>query len=104
MVITMKKKKTQGEPYYIESRMARILDLPLSVMPDVFHLDMSGNREAVLVGCEGIREYAEGCISIGVKELIVQFCGENLQIRSMNEGTVVIEGIIHSVTFEKARD
>lgn len=100
----MKKKKLQGEPYHIEKQMARMLDFPMSVMPDVFHLDMSGNREAVIVGCEGIREYMEGCISIGARELTVQFCGEDLRIRSMNEGTVMIEGIIRSVSFEKGRE
>ena len=75
-------------------------DIPMQVLPQVFHLDMSGNREAVIVGCESIREYALGCITIGAGKLAVQFCGDALQIRNMNEGTIVIEGEIHTIHFE----
>ncbi len=100
LVVVLKKQKNGREPFHRESQLAKMLDIPMQVLPQVFHLDMSGNREAVIVGCESIREYALGCITIGAGKLAVQFCGDALQIRNMNEGTIVIEGEIHTIHFE----
>lgn len=100
----MKKRKSPSgkEPYQTETRIARMLDVPPSVLPGVFRLEMSGNREAVVVGCEGIREYVEGGIAISAGKMMIKFTGDRLQIRSMNDGTIVVEGGIYGIAFSQA--
>ncbi len=98
-----KKNVGQPVPYKNESKLAKMLDIPMSLLPDVFHLEFSGNREATLTGCTGIQEYEEGVITIGAGKISVRFCG-NIQIRSMTEDAIVLEGVFHSVTFLPASE
>lgn len=98
-----KKNMEPPVPYKNESKLAKMLDIPMSLLPDVFHLEFSGNREATLTGCTGIQEYEEGVITIGAGKISVRFCG-NVQIRSMTEDAIVLEGIIQSVSFLPASE
>ncbi len=91
--------KEPAAPYSAESKVAKLLDIPMSVLPEVFHLEFSGNREASLIGCTGIQEYEEGIITVGAGKLWVRFTGEDLQIRTMTEEAIVLEGVIQSVAF-----
>jgi len=100
----MKQRKTEKEPFETENRIARMLDIPSSVLPGVFRLEVSGNREAVITECLGIREYIPGRITLAVEQMLLTFTGEALQIRSMNSGTVVVEGKISSVAFDSTKD
>lgn len=99
----MRRRKQPKEPYQTENKVARILDIPPSIFPDVFHLELSGNREAVMVGCDGILEYIEGSVAISTGKMGVRFSGDDLRIRNMNEGTIVIEGIIRTIAFEEIK-
>ncbi len=97
-----KKKKTEpAAPYRIEDRISRMMDIPMSLLPEVFQLEFSGNREAILTGCSGIQEYGDGVITAGAGKLWVRFCGD-IRIRSMTEDSIVIEGVIQSVSFLRA--
>ena len=95
----MKKKRTPKESLETKQQISRILDMPPSVMSGIFHLEMSANREAVITECEGIREYTEGSITLSTPQMLVRFTGDNIRIRSMNAGTVTLEGKILSVSF-----
>ena len=97
------KKREPEAPYQIESRISRMMDVPMSLLPEVFQLEFSGNREAVLNGCSGIREYGEGVTTAGAGKVWVKFCGD-IRIRSMTEDSIVIEGVIQSVSFLPAPD
>lgn len=97
-----RKKNTEPPtPYQTESKIAKIFDIPMSTLPEVFQLEFSGNREAVLTGCTGIQEYGEGVITVGAGKLSVRFCGD-IQVRSMTENSVVLEGVFQSVAFLSA--
>ena len=100
----MKRRKNPKEPFETETQIARLLDIPPYVLPGVFRLEMSGNREAVVTECERIREYAQGRIVLAAEKMLLSFTGEDLMIRSMNVGTVVVEGKIASVAFDERKD
>ena len=98
-----KKNTVPPAPYQHESKLAKMLDIPMSLLPDVFHLEFSGNREATLIGCTGIQEYGEGVITVGAGKISVRFCGK-IHIRSMTEDSIVLEGVIQSVAFLPASE
>lgn len=92
-----KKKAEAAASYQTEHRHSKMLDLP-PILQNTFYLEMTGNQEATLIGCTGIQEYGEGVITIGAGKKSVRFCG-NIQIRSMSEDSIVLEGDLQSVTF-----
>ena len=95
----MKREKAPKESLETKNRIANILDIPASVISGVFRLELSANREAVLTECESIKEYTDGSITLRASQMLINFTGENIRIRSMNMGTVTIEGHIHSINF-----
>ena len=95
----MKRNKTPKEILETKQQISRILDLPPSVISGGFHLEFSAYAEAVLTECEGIREYTEGSISLGTASMLVRFTGEGIRIRSMNAGTITLEGRFATVSF-----
>ena len=95
----MKRNRTSKELLETKQQISRILDLPPSVLSGVFHLEFSANREAVLTECDGIREYTEGSITLGTPSMLVRFTGEEIRIRSMNAGTVTLEGHFSTISF-----
>ena len=97
----MKRNRTPKESLETKQQLSRILDMPPSVLSGLFHLELSANREAVITECEGIREYTKGSITLSTPQMLVRFTGDGIRIRSMNAGTVTLEGHIFSVAFMK---
>lgn len=95
----MSRPKEEKNTLEAKQQFARLFDIPASVLSDVTRLEVSANREVVVTECEGIREYAEGSIILGCSGMNIHFTGEGIRIRSMNSGTITIEGIIRSIVF-----
>lgn len=63
------------------------------------HIELWGNRRAVIEGSGGVLEYGTQAIRIRLGKLCVRFCGRNLQIRCMSGSSMIVEGFISSVEY-----
>lgn len=63
------------------------------------HIELWGNRRAVIEGSGGVLEYGAETIRIRLGKLCVRFCGRNLRIRCMSGSSMIVEGVISSVEY-----
>lgn len=77
----------------------RSLDLPQDAVSGYAHIELSGNREAIIEGCQGVIEYGDNLISLNTGKLTVRVCGCGLTIVSMQNGQAVIKGTITGVDY-----
>ena len=89
------KKQKQASP----ERLANILDVPQNMFESYSQIVLSGTREAVLDGCQGVIEYEDDFIKLKIGKQMVKFTGQNLQIKCMTGENVIIDGRILSVEF-----
>ena len=91
--------KNDGRGERLLDSISRNLDLPQDAVSGYAHIEISGNREVIVEGCEGVLEYGENSISLNTGRLTVRICGCELTIVSMQNGQAVIKGIITGVDY-----
>lgn len=62
-------------------------------------ISVTGNRSAVVDGCDGIVDYDQEKVILRTGRLTVQFSGRDLRLRRLTENSAVIEGVISSVEY-----
>lgn len=62
-------------------------------------IELTGNRQAVVDGCDGIVDYNEEKILVRTGRFTVHFSGRNLRLKCLTENSAVIEGFISSVEY-----
>ncbi|MBQ2848280.1 MAG: YabP/YqfC family sporulation protein [Clostridia bacterium] len=92
-----RKSNNRGERI-IES-ITRNLDLPQDAVSGYAHIEISGNREAIIEGCQGVLEYGDNLIALNTGRLTVRVCGCGLTIVSMQNGQAIIKGTITGVDY-----
>lgn len=80
-------------------RLTGMLDIPPSALSGVSQIEIAGNREAVIDGCQGILEYDENNIKLTTGKMAVRFSGRALQIKVLTHDSAVIEGFISNIEF-----
>lgn len=63
-------------------------------------IQLTGNRSAVVDGCDGIIDYHEEAIVLRAGRLVVRFTGRDLALCRLTEDSAVIEGYISGVALE----
>jgi YabP family. len=63
------------------------------------HIELNGNREAVVEGCSGVLEYDTGVVRVRAGKLTVRFTGRGLVIQSLTEDSLVVSGFITGIEF-----
>ncbi len=91
--------RTESRGERILDSISRSLDLPQDTVSGYAHIEISGNREAIIEGCQGVLEYGDSVIALNTGKLTVRVCGCELTIVSMQSGQAVIKGIITSVEY-----
>lgn len=91
--------KTESRSERILDSISRSLDLPQDTVSGYAHIEISGNREAIIEGCQGVLEYGDSVIALNTGRLTVRVCGCELTIVSMQNGQAVIKGIITGVEY-----
>lgn len=91
------RKESKGER--IMDSISRSLDLPQDAVSGYAHIEISGNREAIIEGCQGVLEYGDSVIALNTGRLTVRICGCELTIVSMQNGQAVIKGIITGIDY-----
>ena len=91
--------KSESRSERILDSISRSLDLPQDTVSGFAHIEISGNREVIVEGCQGVLEYGESAIALNTGRLTVRICGCELTIISMQNGQAVIKGIITGVEY-----
>jgi sporulation protein YqfC len=61
---------------------------------------LTGNRRAVVDGCDGIVDYDEEKVIVRTGRLTVRFEGRSLRLKRLTENSAVIEGFIIRVEYQ----
>ncbi len=93
----MKKKSCRREK--IIDSISKNLDLPQDAIAGYAHVEINGNREAIIDGCCGVLEYGDNIIALNTGRLTVRICGCELSIISMQNGQAIIKGIITGIDY-----
>lgn len=82
-----------------KEKLTQELEIPQAALRGVSHMELSGNREAIVEGCKGVVEYDEGIIRLNLGKNIVRFAGTGLSIRTLTLEQAIITGNILSIDF-----
>ena len=62
-------------------------------------IELTGNRFAVVDGCDGIVDYNDERVVLRTGRLTVNFSGRNLRLKRLTENSAVVEGFISSLEY-----
>ena len=93
------RKRTGGRAENIMDSITRSLDLPQDAVSGYAHIEISGNREAIIEGCQGVLEYGDNLIALNTGKLTVRICGCGLTIISMQNGQAIIKVTITGLDY-----
>lgn len=62
-------------------------------------VELSGNRRAVVDGCDGILDYGEEQVAFRAGRLTLRFSGRDLRLVKLTESSAVIEGFLQRVEY-----
>lgn len=62
-------------------------------------ISITGNRCAVIDGCDGVMDYDEEKVVVRTGRLTVCIDGKELRLTSLTENSAVIQGLIAGVTY-----
>lgn len=63
------------------------------------HMELNGNREAVVEGCGGILEYDASVVRVKAGKMILRFTGRGLVIQCLTADSLVVSGFITGIEF-----
>ncbi|MBQ9964260.1 MAG: YabP/YqfC family sporulation protein [Clostridia bacterium] len=75
------------------------LSLPTGVLTEASHMELCGNRRAMIEGCRGIVKYDEDVIELRVDNGTVRFTGRELCMTNLNPTCAVVTGRLLSLEF-----
>ena len=83
----------------IGEKIAEELGFPKTVVSGFNHIELFGNREAIVNDCAGIIEYSDSRIKLNMGKNTVLFCGNNLCMKEYGASYATISGDIMTVEF-----
>lgn len=91
----MKKHKKRRLP----ARVEQVLELPAGTLTDGVRMEVTGNRRAVIEGCQRVLEYEEGLIRIQTAGGDIRFMGHGLCMNCLTPAGIVITGSLLSIEY-----
>ena len=82
-----------------QPKLTRLLDIPPSAMAGMPQIELSGNQEAIIDGCQGILEYDENIIKLTTGKMSIKFTGRHLQVKVLTHDSAVVAGFITGIEF-----
>jgi sporulation protein YqfC len=101
----MKPKREQNrriEPrktYPAKKNLTDVFDIPGVALAGIPHIELAGNREAVVDGCKGVVEYDDRTVRLSTGKMVVKLSGRDLNIRVLTHNSAIINGFISSIEF-----
>ena len=84
-----------------ESKFENLLEIPKEITTNLPKITIIGFEEMLIENYKGILEYEEFYIKISTYIGIVNINGFNLKLNQMKDETILINGIIDSISLEK---
>ncbi|MDR1464536.1 MAG: YabP/YqfC family sporulation protein [Oscillospiraceae bacterium] len=78
------------------------MDIPAQLLPGASHLEIVGNRQAVIEGVKSVLAYESTGIKLHLGSLALSFEGSDLLIRSYQQQQVILSGVIAALHFTSA--
>lgn len=78
------------------------LDLPQDIDPAVFRVTVIGMRRAAVENHAGILQYSAACVRLLTADGVLRIEGEELVLRELAAGRLVVEGGIRAWRMEDA--
>lgn len=94
-----RKSQDDAAPVSHIQKLSGILDIPPSALSGIAQIELAGNREAVIDGCQGVLEYDENTIKLTTGKMSIKFTGRGLQIKVLTHDSAVINGFISNIEF-----
>lgn len=63
------------------------------------HMEINGNNEVIVEGCNGVLEYGTEVVRIKTGKLIVRFSGRGLVIKCLTSDSLVVTGYLTGIEF-----
>lgn len=63
------------------------------------HMEINGNREAIVEGCGGVLEYGDDVVRVKAGKQTVRFTGRGLVIKCLTADSLVVTGFIMGIEF-----
>jgi len=63
------------------------------------HMEINGNNEVIVEGCNGVLEYDTDVVRIKTGKLIVRFSGRGLVIKCLTSDSLVVTGYLTGIEF-----
>ena len=86
-----------GKKERLLERTAEALELPGDVVAGLPRVELTGDRELRMENHRGILAYGSREIQISGGRLVVKVRGEDLELRAMNAGELLITGTLRGV-------
>lgn len=83
----------------ILQKVANVMELPIDLVSGMSHMEISGNRQAVVDECNSILEFDENIVRLSAGKYIIRFSGRGLTLKDFTQSSVVVEGFIISIEF-----
>ncbi len=80
-------------------RLNELLDIPATALSGVPQIELAGNREALVDGCQGVLEYNEAVIKLATGNMSIRFTGRDLQLKVLTHTSAVVVGFITGIEF-----
>lgn len=94
-----KKNPEPEQPSGPKTGISRMFDIPQTALSGIPQIELAGNREAVVEGCQGVLEYDESVIRLSTGKMSIRFLGRGMQIRVLTHDSAVVEGFITNIEF-----
>ncbi len=90
--------KNKESKYSIRQMVTKALELPVE-LSDLSKTTLLGNKEVSIQNFKGILEYETGLIRLNTRDFMIKITGQQLDIKSINDEDITVQGIILGIEF-----
>ena len=84
---------------FLKEKFAEEVGVSKAIVNGCNHIELFGNREAIVNECRGILEYSESRIKLNLGKISVLFTGSNLCMKEYGSSFASVSGDIMTVEF-----
>ena len=82
-----------------KKRNGKVKNIFTEILPNEPRIEMVGNKEIIIDGCNGVIEYDENLIKLCTNTIAIGIEGQGLIINSYDNKVIIIKGQISDISF-----
>ncbi len=90
---------SKGKKIPLAQRVCERLDIPSGTLTNTSFVEIAGDREVTLSGCEALVIYRENEVKLRLCDGEITLRGEGLELRSFSGGRIAVRGTVRSICF-----